>query len=100
MPSFIRSVSIISCIKIQEEKSNEIGSRKFHLIGGIQPDCGEEQLVHLGGEHVGEPLRRPVQRDPTEEEDRQDEVREEGGEVNHLECHPGLFSFFCYSARL
>ena len=45
---------------------------------------------------MGEPLRRPVQRDPAEEEDGQDEVGEEGGEVNHLESHPGLCLFsFC-----
>jgi len=54
------------------------------LIGGIEPDCGEQKLVHLGGKHVGEPLRRSVQRDPPEEEDGQDKVGEEGREVNHL----------------
>ena len=39
---------------------------------------------------MGEPLRRPVQRDPAEEEDGQDEVGEEGGEVNHLEDYSHL----------
>ena len=34
---------------------------------------------------MGEPLRRSVQRDPPEEEDGQDEVGEEGREVNHLD---------------
>ena len=41
---------------------------------------------------MGEPLRRPVQRDPPEEEDGQDKIGEEGSEVNHLETHPQLFS--------
>ena len=65
---------------------------KPDLICGIEPDGGQQELVHLGGEHVCEPLRCPVQRYPAEEEDGQDEVGEEGGEVNHLESHPGLFS--------
>ena len=70
--------------------------KECHLICGIQPDCGEEQLIHLGSEHVGEPLRSTMQGDPAEEEDGQDKVREEGGEVNHLNCHTRLFSFFFY----
>ena len=37
-----------------------------------------------------------MQRDPAEEEDGQDEVGEEGGEVNHLESHQRLFSSICY----
>ena len=55
-----------------------------HLIGRVKPHCRLQQHLHLGGEHVGEPLRRPVQRDPAEEEDGQDEVGEEGGEVHYL----------------
>ena len=34
---------------------------------------------------MGKPLRCTMQRDPPEEEDGQDEVGEEGREVNHLD---------------
>ena len=79
--SYPPSFSISSGNKNTRRKSNH--SR--NLIGGIQPDCGEQKLVHLGSEHVGEPLRCTVQRDPPEEEDGQDEVGEKGREVNNLD---------------
>ena len=39
---------------------------------------------------MGQPLRRPVQRDAPEEEDGEDEVGKEGGEVHDLDYNPGL----------
>ena len=56
----------------------------WNLICSVKPNCGQQQFVHLGGEHVSEALGGPVQRDPPEEEDREHEVGEEGSEVNHL----------------
>ena len=62
----------------------------WNLICSVKPNCGQQQFVHLGGEHVSEALGGPVQRDPPEEEDREHEVGEEGSEVNHLVVK-GLF---------
>ena len=56
----------------------------WNLICSVKPNCGQQQFVQLGGEHVSEALGGPVQRDPAEEEDREHEVGEEGSEVNHL----------------
>ena len=56
----------------------------WNLICSVKPNCGQQQFVHLGGEHVSEALGGPVQRDPPEEEDREHKVGEEGSEVNHL----------------
>ena len=67
------------------------------MVGGVQPDSRLEQHLHLRGEtqslcqtgqtnlrseHVGQAGRGPLQGDPPEEEDGEDEVGEEGREVN------------------
>ena len=55
-----------------------------HLVGRIQPNCRLHQHLHLGCEHVNEPLCGPLEGDPPEEEDGQHEVGEQGREVDNL----------------
>ena len=69
------------------------------MVGGVQPDGRLEQHLHLRGEtislcvrpdrqtnlrseHVGQAGRGAPESDPAEEEDGEDEVGEEGREVN------------------
>ena len=69
------------------------------MISGVKPDGGLQQhlhlgrggsdrdqvrLTHLGSEHVGQPGRGPLQGDPPEEEDGEDEVGEESREVDNF----------------
>ena len=55
-----------------------------HLVGRIEPNCRLHQHLHLGCEHVNEPLCGSLQGDASEEEDGQHEVREHGREVDNL----------------
>ena len=69
------------------------------MVGGVQPDGRLEQHLHLRGEtqslcqtgqtnlrseHVGQAGRGAPESDPAEEEDGEDEVGEEGREVNNF----------------
>ena len=55
-----------------------------HLVCRIQPNCRLHQHLHLGCEHVNEPLCGSLEGDPPEEEDGQHEVGEHGREVDNL----------------
>ena len=54
------------------------------LVGSVEPDGGFQQHLHLRREHVDETLRGALESDPSEEEDGEDHVGEEGGEVDDL----------------
>lgn len=54
------------------------------LGGRIQPHRWLQQLLHLRRVHVHQPGSGAAQRNPTNEEDGQHDVGEEGGEVDHL----------------
>ena len=55
-----------------------------HLVGCIQPNCRLHKHLHLGSEHVNEPLCGSLEGDSSEEEDCQHEVGETGREVDNL----------------
>ena len=51
---------------------------------GINPHSGVAQLAEIRSEIEVDPVASPVQGHPAEEEDGEEEVGEEGGEVDHL----------------
>ena len=56
----------------------------FYLSPGINPHSGVAQLGEVRSEIEVDPVTSPVQSHPAEEEDGEEEVREESGEVDNL----------------
>ena len=56
------------------------------MSSGINPDSGLHQLGEVRREIEVDAVAGSVQGDASEEEDGQEEVGEEGGEVDHLPC--------------
>ena len=56
------------------------------MSSGINPDSGLHQLGEVRSEIEVDAVASSVQGDASEEEDGQEEVGEEGGEVDHLPC--------------
>ena len=63
----------------------------FYLSPGINPHSGVAQLGEIRSEIEVDPVTGPVQSHPAEEEDGEEEVGEESGEVDNL---PGPLDSF------
>ena len=63
-------------------KTQTIGEKD--LGGGIDPDPGVSELVKVGIEEVGEAIGGTIESDASEEEDGEEDVGEDGSEVDHL----------------